>query len=157
MNATKFQRAVIPFAIVLGFAGTSSRRRRRPFRFKVPLSGAQCVPPVDTGGTGTADLTYDPATRVVTWKIPYSGLSSPTTMAHFHGPAKQGENAPVVIWLTKQGSPARKPDNGQRHAHSGAGAAVLRGRVVHKRAHPVPSGGRDPRSGDPSQELIGTT
>ena len=48
--------------------------------FKVPLTGAQGVPPVDTAGTGTAELTYDPATRVVTWNITYSGLSSASTM-----------------------------------------------------------------------------
>ncbi len=111
MNATKFQRAVIPFAIVLSFAATSAAWAAS-ISIQVPLSGTQCVPPVDTGGTGTADLTYDPATRVVTWNIAYSGLSSPTTMAHFHGPAKQGENGPVVIWLTKQGSPPANPITG---------------------------------------------
>ena len=111
MNATKFQRALVPFAIVLGVAGRGVAQADSA-SFKVPLTGAQCVPPVDTSGTGTADLTYDPATRVVTWNIPYSGLSSPTTMAHFHGPAKQGQNGPVVIWLTTQGSPPANPMTG---------------------------------------------
>jgi len=68
---------------------------------------------VDTRGSGTADITYDPATRVVTWNISYSGLSSPTTMAHFHGPAKQGQNAPPVIWLSTQGSPPANPMTGK--------------------------------------------
>ena len=40
-----------------------------------------------TTGMGMAELTYDPATRVVTWAITYGGLSGPVTMAHFHGPA----------------------------------------------------------------------
>jgi hypothetical protein len=111
MSGGKFQRVVIPFAIVLGFAGPSVIQAA-PVSFQVSLSGAQCVPPVDTGGAGTADLTYDPATRVVTWKIPYSGLSSPTTMAHFHGPAKQGENGPALIWLSVQGSPPANPITG---------------------------------------------
>ena len=111
MTAMKCQRALIPFIILLGFldAGTS---RADPTSFKVPLTGAQCVPPVDTTGSGTAELTYDPATRTVTWNIPYSGLSSPSTMAHFHGPAKQGQNAPVVIWLSTQGSPPANPMTG---------------------------------------------
>jgi hypothetical protein len=81
--------------------------------FKVPLSGAESVPPVQTSGKGEADLTYDPATRVVTWTITYSGMSGPVTMAHFHGPAEKGKNAPVLIWLTKQGSPASSPITGQ--------------------------------------------
>ena len=81
--------------------------------FKVPLTGAQCVPAVETSGSGTADLTYDPATRNVKWDVSYSGLSSPTTMAHFHGPAKEGQNAPVLIWLNKQGSPPANPMQGE--------------------------------------------
>ena len=80
--------------------------------FKVPLTGAQSVPPVDTSGAGTANLTYDSTTRVVTWDISYSGLSSPVTMAHFHGPAKEGKNGPVVIWLTVQGKPPTNPITG---------------------------------------------
>lgn len=81
--------------------------------FKVPLSGAQCVPAVQTSGTGTADLTYAPATRSVTWNVTYSGLSSPATMAHFHGPAQPGKNGKVIIWLTKQGVPPHSPITGQ--------------------------------------------
>jgi len=58
---------------------------------------------------GMAELTYDPATRVVTWAITYGGLSGPVTTAHFHGPAVNGENAAPQIWLTKKGSPAENP------------------------------------------------
>jgi len=80
---------------------------------KVPLTGASCVPPVETNGTGTAELTYDAATQVVTWRIVYSGLSSPTTMAHFHGPAAPDKKGPVVIWLAPQGSSPENPITGQ--------------------------------------------
>jgi hypothetical protein len=111
MKALKLQRALIPFVILLGFVGAGPVRADAT-SFKVPLTGAQSVPPVDTTGSGTAELTYDPATRIVTWNIPYSGLSSPTTMAHFHGPAKQGQNAPVVIWLSTQGSTPANPMTG---------------------------------------------
>ncbi|HEY1301652.1 MAG TPA: CHRD domain-containing protein [Stellaceae bacterium] len=83
-----------------------------PVSFSVPMSGAEEVPPVQTGGTGTANITYDPATRVVTWSITYSGLTSPATMAHFHGPAAPGKNASVVIWLSKKGSPPSSPITG---------------------------------------------
>lgn len=111
MNATTFQRVLVPFAIIssLACAGVA---RADPAPFKVELTGAQSSPAVDTSGTGTAQLTYDPATQVVTWNITYSGLSSPATMAHFHGPAKAGQNAPPVIWLSKQGSPPANPMTG---------------------------------------------
>ena len=112
MDATRFQRAVVPMALALG-VGWTGAAGAAPVSFQVPLTGAQCVPPVDTSGSGTADLTWDPATREVAWNIPYSGLSSATTMAHFHGPAKQGQNAPVAIWLNTQGAPPPNPMTGK--------------------------------------------
>ena len=87
--------------------------RAAPVSFKVPLSGGQEVPPVFPAGAGIAELTYDPSTRVVTWSVAYSDLSGPATMAHFHGPAQPGKNAPVLVWLIKQGSPVESPINGQ--------------------------------------------
>jgi hypothetical protein len=81
--------------------------------FRVPLTGAEETPPEKTAGKGMATLTYDPATRVVTWSITYSGLTGPVTMAHFHGPADKGAIAGVEIWLTKQGSPAENPIKGE--------------------------------------------
>ena len=111
MKALKRQRALIPFIILLGFVDVGAVRADAT-SFKVPLTGAQCVPAVDTPGSGTAELTYDPATRIVTWNITYTGLSSPSTMAHFHGPAEQGQNAPPVIWLSTQGSPPANPMTG---------------------------------------------
>ena len=73
---------------------------------------ATCLP-VTTSGSGTADLTWDPSTREVTWNVTYGRLSSPVTMAHFHGPAPSGKNATVVIWLTKKGSPVTGPITGK--------------------------------------------
>jgi hypothetical protein len=84
-----------------------------PESFKVALTGAQQVPPVETAGKGTADVTYDPATRVLTWSVSYEGLSAPATMAHFHGPAAAGKNGPVVIWVSNKGSAADSPLKGE--------------------------------------------
>jgi hypothetical protein len=84
-----------------------------PVSFKVPLSGAQEVPPVQGAGSGTVDLTFDPGTKVVTWAVSLSGVASPVTMAHFHGPAAEGKNAAPVLWLTKQGSPVEGQIKGQ--------------------------------------------
>ena len=111
MNVSRRQSVFMSCIILLGFVYTEGARADAT-SFKVALTGAQCVPPVDTTGSGTAELTYDPATRMVTWNIAYTGLSSPTTMAHFHGPAKAGKNAPPVIWLSTQGSPPANPIKG---------------------------------------------
>lgn len=111
MKVSRRQIALLPCVVFLGFASAGAVRAETT-SFKVPLTGAQCVPPVETTGSGTAELTYDPSTRVVTWNIAYTGLSSPSTMAHFHGPAAEGKNAPPVIWLSTQGSPPANPIKG---------------------------------------------
>jgi hypothetical protein len=111
MKVTRRQSTLISCVILLGFVHAEAVLAE-PTSFKVPLTGAQCVPPVDTTGSGTAELTYDPATRVVTWNISYTGLSSPSTMAHFHGPAAEGKNAPPTIWLSTQGKPPANPITG---------------------------------------------
>jgi hypothetical protein len=111
-----------------------------PESFKVPLTGAQQVPPVQTSGSGSADLTYDPATRVVTWSITYSGLSGPATMAHFHGPAAEGKNGPVVIWLSQKGSPVTSPITGKTTLTPAQAKEFTAGEWyvnVHTAAHPA--------------------
>ena len=94
MNAMKLRRALVPFAMLLVFAGTGVALADST-SFKVPLTGAECVPAVETNGSGTADLTYDPATRVLTWNISYSGLSSPTTMPRASGAARSASRIPA--------------------------------------------------------------
>lgn len=97
----------------LALAGMLSLAQAAPVSFDVPLTGAQQVPPVQTSGSGSAALTYDAGTRVVTWNITFSGLSSPATMAHFHGPAAAGKNAGVKVWLSQKGTEMTSPLTGQ--------------------------------------------
>jgi hypothetical protein len=79
--------------------------------FHVALSGAQSVPPVQSQAKGAADISYDPASRLVSWSITYSGFDSPVTMAHFHR-GDAGQNGPVVTWLTQKGEPVSSPIKG---------------------------------------------
>jgi hypothetical protein len=73
--------------------------------YKIDLKGSEEVPANTTKGTGTAVATYDPATKLLKWKVTYSGLTGPATMGHIHGPAESGKNAPVVIPFAKVDSP----------------------------------------------------
>jgi CHRD domain len=98
--------ALLLMAALMGIAMWAVRSEAAPMTFKVALVGAQETPPVTTAATGTADITYDPSTMVVTWNVTCSGLSGPATMAHFHGPAKPGAAAPPAIWLSEKGSTA---------------------------------------------------
>lgn len=97
----------------LAWIGVATLAEAAPISFTVPLSGAQQVPVVATKGSGEAHLTYDPSTRVVTWDITYEDLSSPATMAHFHGPAAVGKNAGVRVWLTQRGKAVSSPIKGE--------------------------------------------
>jgi hypothetical protein len=112
MTLTASRRAIIGVVCLSGFlwAGLAEAA---PVSFTVNLTGAAQVPPVQTGGSGKADVTFDAASRVVSWSITYSGLSGPATMAHFHGPAAADANAGVVIWLTQKGGSGDSPIKGE--------------------------------------------
>ena len=64
------------------------------------LSGSNEVPSVPTSGSGTAEVSFDRQSKLLSWTITYSGLTGPATGAHFHGPAMVSENAGVVVPLT---------------------------------------------------------
>jgi CHRD domain-containing protein len=68
--------------------------------FKAELKGTNEVPPNDSKGTGTVIATYDTASKKLSWKINYSGLTGNATAAHFHGPADRDKNAAVVVPIT---------------------------------------------------------
>lgn len=87
----------------LALVGSLTLAQAAPVSFKVVLTGADEVPPVQNTGSGTVELTYDSGTRVVTWDVSFSGLSGPATMAHFHGPAAAGKNAGVKVWISQKG------------------------------------------------------
>jgi CHRD domain len=70
--------------------------------FVTRLSGANEVPPADPDGFGGAAVTFDLAatTPNVCWDLAYSNITGTPAMAHIHGPAAVGANAPVVIGFT---------------------------------------------------------
>jgi hypothetical protein len=114
MRKVLFQRATFVLAALLStWTVCLGIAHGAPVSFKVPLSGGQEVPPVFPAGAATADLTYDPVTRVVTWTLSYSALSSPITVAQFHGPAQPSKTAAPQVAMVKQGSPVENPITGQ--------------------------------------------
>jgi hypothetical protein len=89
---TKTIIATLALATTVAFAGPAFADK-----FKATLDGKSEVPPNATTGTGTADIDYDPATKKLSWKLTYSGLTGPATAAHFHGPAEAGKDAGVEV------------------------------------------------------------
>ena len=95
------QSTLLAAAVTLaGCAWMSSMTGSDAVSMKNQLTGAQEVPAVTTGGTGTIDTTFDKSTNVLTWTITYAGLSGPVTAGHFHGPAAAGANAGVAVPFT---------------------------------------------------------
>jgi hypothetical protein len=104
---------VVVATVVFVWAASLGMAQAAPISLKVPLSGGQEVPPVFPAGAGMADLTFDSVTRVLTWTLNYRALSSPITIAQFHGPAQPGKNVQAVLSLVKPGNATENPINGQ--------------------------------------------
>ena len=71
------------------------------------LSGAAEVPANTEKGTGMVMATLDPATKLFSYEVSYSGLTGPPRAAHFHGPAAAGANAPPSVPITAPASPIK--------------------------------------------------
>ena len=98
------RRSILTYCIgAAALLGSASRSKAATTTLKANLSGTSEVPPNNAVGRGAVTVTYDPATKQVTWSGTYEGLTGPVTAAHIHGPGEEGKNAPPVIWLTKKG------------------------------------------------------
>jgi CHRD domain len=87
-----------------------------PMSISVPLTGAEQLPPVQTPGKGTAELTYDPDTRIVTWTVTFSDLLGSGYDGPFSRAGDGRQERPGDTLADEQGLAGRKPDQGQRDA-----------------------------------------
>jgi len=69
---TKTLLATLVLGTAVAFAGPACADK-----FKVTLDSKSEVPANTSAGTGTADVDYDAATKKLTWKLTYSGLTGP--------------------------------------------------------------------------------
>ena len=81
----------------LAISASAASAYAETMTYKADLKGASEVPANATKGTGEVTATYDPASKMLSWKGSYSGLTGPVTAAHFHGPAEAGKNAGVLV------------------------------------------------------------
>jgi hypothetical protein len=81
-------------AAVLFVAGAASAAT---LHFTTDLKGADEVPPHAVPATGKVTASLNTVTKAFTYTATYAGLTGPATMAHFHGPAAPGANAPPVV------------------------------------------------------------
>jgi CHRD domain-containing protein len=127
---TKTMFATLAFAAALAFAGPVSAEK-----LKATLDGKSAG--TTSAGTGTADVDYDAASKKLSWKVTYSGLSGPATAAHFHGPAEPGKNAGVAVAIPNQ---ATSPVEGSATLTDAQAADLLSGKYyvnIHTQANPA--------------------
>jgi len=131
MSKTKTVLATLALGAAVAYAGPAFADK-----MKATLDGAAEVPPVTTAGKGTADVDFDPATKKLSWKVTYSGLSGPATAAHFHGPGEAGKNAGVAVAIPNATS---SPAEGSATLTAAQAADLTAGKYyvnVHTAANP---------------------
>ncbi len=89
----------------LAAAACAPAARAETVTLKAELTGANETPPNDSKAVGHAEAALDTATRALTWRIVYSGLSGPAVAAHFHGPGEPGKNAGIALPFKSPASP----------------------------------------------------
>jgi hypothetical protein len=118
-------------ALGIAFAGPAFAEK-----MKATLDGKSETPPNASAATGTADIDYDAASKKLTWKLIYSGLTGPATAAHFHGPAEPGKNAGVAVAIPNA---TTSPNEGSATLTDAQAADLLAGKYyvnVHTAANP---------------------
>ena len=131
MSNTRTMLAMLALGATVAFAGPAFAEK-----MKATLDGKSEVPANASVGTGTADIDYDAATKKLTWKLTYSGLSGPATAAHFHGPAEAGKNGGVAVAIPNAGT---SPAEGSATLTDAQAADLLAGKYyinVHTAANP---------------------
>jgi hypothetical protein len=104
--------------------------------YTATLDGKDEVPANSSAGTGKLVADLDPATGAFTYSVTYQGLTGPATMAHFHGPAVAGANAPPVIVVKDPANPI----SGKEVLTPDQMAVLAQGKWyfnVHTKAHPT--------------------
>ena len=131
MTTMKTLLATVSLVAAVAFAGQASAEK-----LKATLNGASEVPANSTKGTGTLDANYDAASKKLTWKLTYSGLTGPASAAHFHGPAEAGKNAGVAVAIPNATS---SPVDGSATLTDAQAADLLAGKMyvnIHTKANP---------------------
>jgi hypothetical protein len=77
----------------------------RIVHFAATLTGADEVPANSSAGKGELTAELETTERSLAFRVKYSGLSGAPTMAHFHGPAAPGANAPPQVVVKDASSP----------------------------------------------------
>jgi hypothetical protein len=133
MSGTRTIFGAIACAAIIAASGPAFADK---MAMKATLDGASEVPANTSPGKGTADVNYDTTSKLLTWKVTYSGLTGPATAGHFHGPAEAGKNAGVAVPIPNV---ATSPVEGSATLTDAQAADLVVGRYyinIHTAANP---------------------
>src|SRR5262245_31849434 len=88
-----FAIAVTAMAFSLGSAPVA---QAQSMTVSAPMSGAEEVPPVNTGSFGSATVTIDRTAKKITYRINVYNLPTGLTLSHIHAGAP-GANGPTIF------------------------------------------------------------
>jgi hypothetical protein len=132
--ATKCRGALAAFACVTCLV-VGSPAQSEVMSLKADLKGSNEVPSNTATGSGSVALTFDTASKRLSWKGTLAGLTGAPTAAHFHGPADPGKNAGVQVSIPNPGPSFE----GSALLTEGQAADLLGGRIyvnIHTAVHP---------------------
>jgi CHRD domain len=103
-------RATLLGALTMGALLAVTSASGEILHFRARLAPCSATPP-DLHAAGVAELTLDTESKVLSWKVAYSGLSGPVTAGRFKGPAAPGSASGVIVDIaadqkTPLGNPA---------------------------------------------------
>jgi len=106
------------------------------------MSGAQEVPAVTTGGTGSINVSYNKTTKMLSYTATWTGLTGAPAAMHIHGPALAGVSAGVLVGITGFTAAASGNVTGSFAVNTGnlIEADLLAGKWyfnIHTAAHPT--------------------
>lgn len=135
----RMQAGMAAMAMALVAFAAAPSAEAKTWTYSVVLNGKSETPPNATKGTGLGTVKYDDVTKELSWNIKYSGLTGDATAAHFHGPAKPGAAAGVLVPIGPKGGAIISPIIGSTTLTDDQAKALTDGTVyfnVHTQANP---------------------
>lgn len=105
--------ALVAVAMALALALGSTPAAAAQINFTADLDGAQATPPTVSAGSGTAAVSLDDVSNVLTWELKFSGLADgpqSAIAAHFHLGAPGVGPGPIEIDI--ENAAFKSPDAG---------------------------------------------
>jgi hypothetical protein len=136
----RFQASMAAVAVALAALVAAPAADAKTLSYRVVLNAKSETPPNASKGTGMGTVTYDDVTKELSWNIKYSGLTGDATMAHFHGPAKPGVAAGVLVPIGPKGGVIISPIVGSTTLNDDQAKALMDGMMyfnVHTQANPA--------------------